>query len=291
MSDGITRLHDQHTAAWQEHATDNKELILRGAERAAGTTALVVGAGKLYDIPLRGLAERFERLLLVDIDEAALRQSVEHSGLSQELRRRLTLAVTDVTGISDTFLHKVRPIFELADERACYEALLGLLHAYCLAQPPELISPELAPEKLAFACSSMVLSQLATPLTQYVERRFSERFPESALVHAHEFRVALAQFTHRIEHAHIAALLCAAPCVALSTDTAEYFTELDAHGNISSSAPLSLIGAPHLEDLVPSQRAHVVTSSEWSWQRVVPTRQAPHGRLLQVVGIVAERTS
>lgn len=137
----------------------------------------------------------------------------------------------------------------------------------------------------------MVLSQLATPLTSYLEARFAERFPDSTLLQAHEFQVALAQFTHRLQQAHVTALLDTAPCVALTSDISEQLTQLDLHGNVHASASLPLIGAPHLEDLVPVHRAHVVSSSEWSWQRIVPSRKKPHGRLLQVVGVVAERAS
>jgi hypothetical protein len=251
----------------------------------------VIGAGKLYDIPLRKLAERFEQLLLVDIDEQSLAQSVAEYGLDPELRQRLTLVGADVTGINDAFLHKAREAFELADERAAYEALLGLLHGYCLAEPPRLFPRSALPDGgVDFACSSMVLSQLATPLTRYVERGFSERFPESSLTEAHEFQVALAQFTHRVQHAHVAALLAAAPCVALTSDVAEQYTQLDAYGRVgAASEPLTLIGAPHLEDLIPVQQARVLTSSEWNWERVVPARNSPHGRVLKVVGVVAQQ--
>lgn len=288
-SDGITRLHDASAAAWREHALANKELLLKGAERAEATSALVLGAGKLYDIPLRRLAEHFERVVLVDIDERALRNSFEHSGLSAELKKRVTLAVVDVTSCADSFSHKAHEAFDIAGEKAVYEALLGLLHGYRLEQLPRLGGPEHADTRFSFACSSLLLSQLATPFTQFLEHRFKERFPGSPLTRSHEFRGALAQFTHRIEHAHITALLAAAPLVALTSDVAEHFTELDAHGNLITGAPVSLIGAPHLEDLVPTQQAHVSSSSEWTWHRVVPTRNAPHGRLHQVVGIIAER--
>lgn len=290
-SQGIERLHDAHRAAWREHALSNKELLLRGAEQASGQQVLVLGAGKLYDIPLERLAERFERVVLVDIDERALCHSVERAGLPGELRRRVTLSIADVTGSAETFSRKAHEAFDLAGETAVYQALLGLLHGYRLEQPPRLCGPELAETSFDFACSSLLLSQLATPFTQFLTQHFTERFPDSALIRSAEFRIALTQFTHRIEHAHIAALLATAPLVALTSDVAEHLTELDDHGNLNAEAPVSLIGAPHLEDLVPIQQARVKSSSEWSWNRVAPTRTAPHGVLLQVVGIIAERTN
>jgi hypothetical protein len=290
ISAGITRVRDTHKASWREHGVNNKQVILRGAEQARGPRAVVIGAGKLYDIPLHKLAERFEQLLLVDIDAAALAESVEHAGLEPKLRARLSLVRADVTGINDVFLEKARPALALADEGEVYAALLRLLHDYRVDEPPRLVPEHAAGAPLDFACSSMVLSQLATPLTVYVQERFAARFPASQRTQAHEFQVALGQFTHRVQHAHVCALLAAAPCVALSSDITDQYTGLDARGNlIQAAVRLPLIGAPALDQLVPRQRARTVLAAEWQWQHVVPTRTKPHGRTVQVAGVIIER--
>jgi hypothetical protein len=288
ISAGITRVRDTHKASWREHGVNNKQLIMRGAEHAQGPRAVVIGAGKLYDIPLHKLAERFEQLLLVDIDDQALAESVEQAGLAPELRARLSLVRADVTGINDIFFEKARAALALADEVDVYAALLRLLHDYRVDEPPRLIPEHAALGPLDFACSSMVLSQLATPLTMYVEERFAARFPGSEK--AHEFQVALGQFTHRVQHAHVCSLLATAPCVALSSDITDQYTGLDARGNlIQAAVRLPLIGAPTLDQLVPRQQARVVLTAEWQWQHVVPTRAKPHGRTVQVAGVIIER--
>ena len=169
-----------------------------------------------------------------------------------------------------------------------YAALLRLLQDYRVDQPPRLV-PEQAAGPLDFACSSMVLSQLATPLTLYVQKQFAARFPASQRTQALEFQVALGQFTHRVQHAHVRSLLAAAPCIALTSDITDQYTALDARGTLSAAAPLPLIGAPRLLDLVPRQQARPVANGEWQWRHVVPTRSKPHGHTLQVAGIVAER--
>src|SRR5882757_1598330 len=114
-SAAITRIRDTNAAAWREHGLRNKELLLRGAERTAGRRGVVIGAGKLYDIPLRKLAERFEQLLLVDIDAAALAESVKQAALEPKLHARLSLVQTDVTGITDVFLERARSALTLKD--------------------------------------------------------------------------------------------------------------------------------------------------------------------------------
>jgi hypothetical protein len=265
--------------------------LLRGAERAAGARAVVVGAGKLYDIPLRKLAKRFERLLLVDIDATALAQSVEQADLEPELNARLSLVQADVTGINDVFLEGARAALALTDEVEVYAALLRLLHEYRVDEPPRLF-PEGATEgPLDFACSSMVLSQLATPLTQYLEERFATRFPASERTQAAEFQLSLGQFAHRLQLAHVRSLLTSAPCIALTSDITDQYTALDGRGNVVyAAARLPLLGAPSLEALVPRLQARNVLSAEWQWRHVVPTRSKPRGRTVQVAGVVVERT-
>jgi hypothetical protein len=289
-SASITRVRDAHPAAWREHGVSNKQLLLHGAERAVGARAVVVGAGKLYDIPLPKLADRFEHLLLVDIDAASLAESVKHAGLKPELQARLSLVQADVTGINDIFVEKARAALALSDEAQAYAALLQLLHEYRVDEPPRLFPEGAAQGPVDFACSSMVLSQLATPLTRYVEAGFIRRFPGSMRTRAHEFQIALGQFTHRLQLAHVRSLLAVAPCIALTTDISDLYTALDARGTVVHAPErLPLIAAPTLAAVVPRQQARIVASAEWEWRHVVPTRSKPRGHTLQVAGIVAER--
>jgi hypothetical protein len=287
-SAAITRVRDTNAASWREHGLNNKQLLLAGAERASGARALVVGAGKLYDIPLRKLAERFEQLLLVDIDPDAMAESVKAAALEPELQPRLTLLQADVTGINDAFLERAHAALALTGELDVYAALLRMLQDYYVEEPPRLV-PENAGGPLAFACSSMVLSQLATPLTHYVEAQFAARFPTSQRAQSREFQVALGQFTHRVQQAHVRSLLAAAPCIALTSDVSEQYTALDARGTLMEGVSrLPLIGAPSLAALIPRQSASCVLGAEWQWRHVVPTRSRPQGRTVQVAGVVAQ---
>jgi len=290
ISAAITRIRDANAAAWREHGLQNKEFLRRGAELAAGSRAVVIGAGKLYDIPLRMLAERFEQLLLVDIDAAALAESVKQVGLEPKLHARLSLVQADVTGVNDVFLQRARAALALSGEAEVYTALLRLLHDYRVDEPPRLFPQGAAAAPVDFACSSMVLSQLATPLTSYVQEQFARRFPASQRTQAQEFQIALGQFTHRLQQAHVRSLLATAPCVALSSDITDQYTALDPRGTVLHGAVrLPLIGAPSLGSLIPRQQARIVLGAEWPWQHVVPSRLKPHGRTVQVEGVVAER--
>lgn len=60
--------------AWRPHLEKTKEAILQAAERCEHQrVAVMLGAGNLYDIPLKELCAQFERVILVDI--VFLRQS------------------------------------------------------------------------------------------------------------------------------------------------------------------------------------------------------------------------
>jgi hypothetical protein len=269
-----TRLREADTATWREHAVSNKELLL---EAPATSDAVVIGAGKLYDVPLRELAERHARVTLLDIDGASLVASVEQAGLSPELRQRVELVRADVTQINDAFSRGLHDCFEHDSEAAVHGALLALLYSYRLATPP-------VSRRAGAALSSMVLSQLATPLTVSLQARFRERFPSSARLEAHATRVALAQFTHRVQHSHLQGLLSSADSIAVTSAISEQLMRVEGESVVAASPSLPLIGAPHLTELFPAQTSHILERTEWPWTRLAVSATQPKGCRRQVVG-------
>ena len=283
-SAGITRMNERFSEAWREHAQKNRAFLLRASRAVTGESAIIVGAGKLYDIPLRELAEQFSRLWLVDVDLAAMKESVEQSGLSPELQRRFSLVQADVTGVNQTFVERTRRVFEGSSEDAVYAGVLELLHSYWQPSPPDLA--RLAALDSVDACfSSMVLSQLGVPLTGLLKARYAERFPHSQRWRNQELQVALGQFTHRLQHAHVRMLLEASPFAAVTTDVAETAGVPEAAG-----VRLPVIGAPSLEELFPATSGELVASARWTW-RHVPASEQPPGAHLDVDGVAFRTTS
>lgn len=277
-SAGITRLEQRFTRSWRDHAQKNKAFLTRASEAANGECAIVVGAGKLYDIPLRALSERFSSLTLIDVDLEAMRESVEQSGLPPALRSRLRLVQADVTAVNRTFVERSRRVFGGGDEDEVYAGVLELLHSYRLASPPDLTGMAGLPR--ADACfSSMVLSQLGTPLTALLRARYAERFPHSQRFHRHELQVALGQFTHRLQHTHVRALLQTSRLVAVTSDIAETAGVPEVAG-----VRLPVIGAPSLEELFPAGEGALVATANWCWQHV-PASLQPPGAHLDVNGV------
>lgn len=282
---GISRTRDENRAGWDEHGRLNQRLVAQAAARLPGECAAVIGAGKAYDLPLRELAMRYRRLLLIDIDGAALQRTVDEVLPDSELRRRVELVAWDVTGITRDFPALVRARIDGArSPEQAQDALLGLLHSYRLREPPMLFPRSSSPIDTVYSC--MVLSQLATPLTQFVESQFGKRFGENSLLMGNPFQGALGEFTHRVQHSHIQALLASSPTFVLSSDVTERYTELDAHGSQRAlPAELPLIGAQKLEELLPAHGAEVIAAEEWHWRFVEATRARP-GSLMRVQGLV-----
>lgn len=205
------------------------------------------------------------KVVLVDIDGASRADSVARVGASGNI----TQVASDATGVHDAFSLGLRACLDQDGEERVYESLLGLAYSYRLQQPPSLPATDVA-------VSSMVLSQLATPLTELLQRRFRERFPNTRRATSRELDIALAQLTHRVQHDHLRALLHSAPGVVVTSDVSEQYA--DGHG---SSQPLPLIGAPSLAELFPVAAARVLDNAAWVWLRVPPARE------LDVAGCIA----
>src|ERR1700709_913230 len=64
----IAHRHNRVRAAWAPHLEASRRLILEMAERCPSQKrVLVIGAGDCLDVPVAGLAERFEHVILADI--------------------------------------------------------------------------------------------------------------------------------------------------------------------------------------------------------------------------------
>src|SRR5262249_23050630 len=154
---------------WTSHGDRCRAFI----ERAAALTtkkglAVVLGVGSAFDLPLPELAQSFETLVLIDVDERTLEATAR--GLIQlpGLRARIETRVMDLTGIN---VSMVRAIDELAvgaknlvEGQARIESLA---RSYGLKEIPVVLR---AGERADLVVSSCVVSQLAWPQRTYAHR-------------------------------------------------------------------------------------------------------------------------
>ena len=142
-----------------------------GDEAATWTLGAGARRGQAFDLPLGLLAERYERLFLVDIDGAALEETA-HRVLGDSLPPSVELVAWDVTGIARAWSTMVGSVVEGGgSEEQVREQLCAMLSSYRMSPPPLFGSGSV---DTAYSC--MVLSQLATPLTEYVISALELRF-------------------------------------------------------------------------------------------------------------------
>ncbi len=136
--------HRRCRAAWADHLSRSRQAILDAAAQAPNRRkAIVLGSGRLLDVPLAALAAQFESVTLVD--------AVHPLAARWQARRQanVTLVTRDVTGIIDA-LHRWRPGEPLPVPRS-----LDMIHA-----------PD-----VDLVVSLNLLSQLGVLPSEWIEKR------------------------------------------------------------------------------------------------------------------------
>jgi len=244
-SAGIARTQRENREGWWAHARHSKAFILDAAARVARPRlAVVLGAGKAYDLPLQELAQRFERLILIDIDAAALEatRAATVRGANVELR------AMDLTGVTAQL---ARGIGTALDSPSPEGALQTLCRSYRLVTPPRFLPDG---ERADLLVSAMVLSQLGLQPKLAARRLYEARLGKP-------FDDAMGEpwneLEQRLQQDHIDALADQAELVVLASDVVHR----------SGPESWSVIGAQRLEERIPPFMK-VLKKTTWSWPRV-----------------------
>ena len=243
-SAGIARTQRENREGWWAHARRSKAFILDAASRAARRgLAVVLGAGKAYDLPLEELAGRFERLVLIDIDADALEATC---AATIRERRNVELRPMDVTGVTARL---ARGIASALDAPAPQKAFEALCRSYRLASLPRFVD-----ERADLLVSGMVLSQLGLQPKLAAKRLYEARFGAP-------FPQAWAQpwdvLERQLQQDHIDALGAQAALTVLTSDVVHR----------SGGEAWSVIGAQRLAERIPPS-LRVLAHAAWTWQRV-----------------------
>ncbi len=249
-SAGIARTQRENRQGWWEHARRHKAFILDAAARVEQPRlAVVLGAGKAYDLPLEELARRFERVVLVDIDAEAMAASSAAAVREPKLRARLELRAMDVSGVT---AHIARGIQDALSSGQPETALEALCRSYRLASRPRLVG-----EPADLLVSGMLLSQLGLQPKLAAKRLFEQRFGKIAPASAARWSAAWNDLDLRLQHDHVGALCEEAALAVLSSDVMHH----------SGGEAWSVIGAERLEARIP-QHLEVLSEKTWAWTRV-----------------------
>ena len=269
-SAGITERQHEYRDGWWAHAKRSKGFILDAALRVERPRlAVVLGAGKAYDLPLTELAQRFERVVAVDIDAGALAETVRSAVREPSLLKKVELRPLDLTGVT-------RHLVESLQAAAAPAAFGELCRAYRLATPPRFLD-----QPADLLVSALVLTQLALPAKLLARRLFEARFgPMPAPLAAEWDALDL-----RMQQDHIDALPRQASLAVLISEVAHQVTALGTDGRERATGESwSMIGPAKLRECLP-QGVKIVTHASWSWPRIRATRESP-GAIMDVEGMV-----
>jgi hypothetical protein len=245
-SAGIARTQRENREAWWSHARRHKHFILDAAARVPhARLAVVLGAGKAYDLPLEELAQRFARVVLVDIDAGALAETCKAT-IKEVLRPRVELRAMDVTGVSARLARGIEAALESSDAEGELEALC---RSYRLRSLPGLVD-----RHADLLVSGMMLSQLGLAKLA-AKRLFERRFGK--ITRETQWSSTWDALEQRLQQDHIDALCANADLAVLTSDVRHH----------SGGESWSVIGAARLEERVP-QFLEVLARTSWTWERV-----------------------
>lgn len=173
---GILERYRRATAYWEPHLANNRRALLAIAERLGsecGGTLLVLGAGRLLDVPWEQLFPRFERVALFDADFTIVPYVERLVAARAPALPKPVFEIGDLTGsVVDVAMWAAHTI-QSPDSPAKTVEALGKGFAEADAPP--------APWTRAFAdvrlvISTNLLSQLGHFPRQHVEEEFKRRF-------------------------------------------------------------------------------------------------------------------
>lgn len=284
-SAGISRTQRENREGWWRHARHNRGFILNAAASVKRTRlAVVLGAGKAYDLPLAELAERFERLVLIDIDAESLAATSAAAVRDAGLRRKVELRAMDLTGVVARLARGIREAIATAkDASAAETSLEALCGSSPLRGPPRLLA---AGERADLLVSGLVLSQLGLQQKLLAKNLFERRFGPIARQSELRWSYAWNGLELSLQQDHINALADHADLAVLTSDTVHHATVLGEGGaERPRGESWSVIGSETLDERIPGF-LEIVVRAAWSWPRISARPGGREGVRTDVGGVV-----
>ncbi len=284
-SAGIARAQQANREGWWAHAKRNRAFIEQAVGRCRERElAVVLGAGQAFDLPLSELARDFARLLLIDIDGAALDATVSSTFKDPGLRARVETRVLDLSGINGQLVRAVEQV--LAGSGGVDEITAELSHlcrSYWLPEPPRLLG---AGERADLLISDLVLSQIAWPQRVYALRLYEPRFGELQGEAERRWVVPWWEFELRVQQDHVTSLAGAAEHIVLCSDVISRPTLRDAAGVERETGQKTFaLGVASLLERIPMS-FQVEEHAAWQWRRYRASKRGAPGSRMDVEGLL-----
>lgn len=284
-SAGIAHTQRANREGWWAHAKRNRAFIEEAVSGCARRDlAVVLGAGQAFDLPLPELARAFERLVLVDIDGAALEATISSTIKDPGLRARVEARVLDLSGINGQLVRAVEEVLAGSggvDEIAAELALL--CRSYWLPERPRLLG---ADEHADLLISGLVLSQIAWPQRVYALRLHEQRFGKLEREAERRWIVPWWEFELRVQQDHITSLAGSAERIVLCSDVISRPTLLDAAGmERETGHKIFALGVSSLLERIPAA-FEVEEHAAWPWSRYRAKKRGAPGSRVDVEGLI-----
>ncbi len=269
-----------------EHPHRSRELILQAAEQAfagaatSGPSAIVLGVGRGNELPLMELGARCERLLLCDMDAAAIQVAAR---ATQVQGRQLQTREVDLIGITADMVKQCHDAMISAGSPSVAIDELTKIFAEATPQQPELGGP------FDLVVASCLPTQLSVAAINQASAAFVARFPrDKAQLDAHAgWLAALDGFARRCERMLfdlLHALASHRGRIYLSESIQVCFVQLGPSGEWLTPGAYRMTRTLDLADEVDDRFA-VEARGTWAWVAAVPTVNE-RGRVFVIQALV-----
>jgi hypothetical protein len=227
----------------------------------------VLGCGRCSEIPIRLLNEKFDRVDLIDMDDAALDFVGAKCNEWNDEKNAYRFHCADLTGMMATVVQQAEELVQNAvDPIECLEQLGMLLES---TTPEFWEHPE--KQRYDFLICSGVLTQLQALVRESVEKIYLERFPQyaPALSELKSWTESVWKFARSLENGfikHLGKLTKSHGIIYLSeTVHVSWLTQLDDQ-SVSTEGSWIATRTSRLADYL-SPRDTIVAEQHWKWLR------------------------
>jgi len=267
---------------WIPHIKRNKRNIMRGVKGLKGGTAILLGAGGCISEPVKKLARKFDKVILVDLDEEGMQKAKE--GLPKKLQEKIIIKREDIAGVSLDIMKEAKLIIEEKysdDEEGAFNALRELLLKNSAIDA--VILPELT-ASCDFVISSLVISELGHMPLSYIKKKVRKHFGDSSIkrFESPRWNEVENRFISAMEKAHarlLRNLVKDGGRVFVSSTTLEYNTESI---NLFDNSKFRTSGVErkiHYNDLRKILEENFIIKEEDAWDWVI----RPSVKLVKIV--------
>jgi hypothetical protein len=260
----IFNTNEKHFDAQHPHMERSKRHILSTADKALarapeGKTrkALILGAGNCLDIPLVGLAQRFDEVTLVDIDREGTEEAVRE--MDPALQRKMKIVVADVSGVMGEYTKIIKSAATLRSVDQ-FRSVVSSLSQISVANK----APDLG-DDFTFVSSQLIMSQLGHFPNKYVEnivgRRYIQQLPQASNQTEIEQYAASIILARALQKEHIRYL--ARSVAPLGTvHLADTYTVID------NSVPNRMLRSEVVDPVIEEHFNHLEPVSNWVWNNI-----------------------